>query len=94
MNWCQTFFAVIKGYTTLNIFLLPIGFKDGGWLFSPLALIVSCTFETISAIKLSEAANKVKIYNYPDLVEYCFGSNIKILLQVIIGLLCFGFTFS
>ena len=80
MNWCQTFFAVIKGYTTLNIFLLPIGFKEGGWLFSPIALIIACTFETLSAIKLSEAAHKVKIYNYPDLVEYCFGSNTKVLL--------------
>jgi amino acid permease len=70
--------ALIKGYTTMNIFLLPIGFKAGGWLFSPIVLIISCFFETLSAIKLSEAAHKVKIYNYPDLVEYCFGKGWKV----------------
>ena len=63
----------------MNIFLLPIGFKNGGWLFSPLVLILSCFFETVSAIKLSTAAHKVKIYNYADLVEYCFGKKVKVL---------------
>jgi amino acid permease len=79
----------VKGYTTINIFLLPIGFMNGGWLFSPIALIVSCFFETLGAIKLSEAAEKVKIYNYPDLVEYCFGKTAKVCFDVIIGILCF-----
>lgn len=78
----------------MNIFLLPIGFKAGGWLFSPIALIISCFFETLSAIKLSEAAHKVKIYNYPDLVEYCFGKKWRVFFQVLIAILCFQFTFG
>jgi len=64
MNGYQTFFAIIKGYTTLNIFLLPIGFRDGGWLFSPLILIVSCFFETVCALKMCEIAHAIGIYNY------------------------------
>lgn len=51
-SW-QTFFALIKGYTTLNLFMLPIGFKNGGWLFSPLILIFCATFEIIGAVKIS-----------------------------------------
>ena len=74
MNGFQTWFAIFKGYTTLNIFCLPIGFKEGGWLFSPLVLMLACFVESMSAIKLSQAAHSVKIYNYPDLIEYCFGN--------------------
>ena len=58
MSACMTFFAIMKGYTTVSLFSLPIGFKYGGWLFSPLILIWSCFIETYSAIKLSEAANE------------------------------------
>lgn len=53
MNGFQTWFAIFKGYTTLNIFCLPIGFKEGGWLFSPLVLMLACFVETMSAVKLS-----------------------------------------
>lgn len=94
MNCCETYFALIKGYTTMNIFLLPIGFKNGGWLLSPIVLIISCFFETLSAIKLSSAAHKVKIYNYPDLVEYCYGKGWRVFFQILIAILCFQFTFG
>ena len=64
MNCCATFFAILKAYTSMNVFILPIGFKEGGWLFSPIVLIVSCFFETLSAYKLAQAANKLQIFNY------------------------------
>ena len=57
MTPLQAFFAIIKGYTTMNIFMLPIGFKQGGWLFSPIMLLISAVFEATCAIKLAEAAN-------------------------------------
>lgn len=52
MGCCSTFFAILKAYTTMNIFALPIGFKCGGWLFSPIVLIVACFFELVCALKL------------------------------------------
>ena len=73
----MTYFAIIKGYTTISLFTLPIGFKYGGWLFSPLILIFSCVVETISAMKLSQAANATGIYSYTDLVEFAFGKTVK-----------------
>jgi Na+/proline symporter len=77
MDAFQTYFAIIKGYTTMSLFTLPIGFKEGGWLFSPLVLVFSCFIETTSAIKLCQAAYKTKIYSYPDLVEYSYGKGIR-----------------
>ena len=72
-----SYFAIIKGYTTMSIFTIPIGFKYGGWLFSPLILIFVCFFETTMAIKLSNVAHHVKIYHYPDLVEYAYGKTVR-----------------
>ena len=89
MGSFATFFAILKAYASLNIFVMPIGFKEGGWLFSPFALIVACFFEGTCAIKLCTAAHLVKIYNYPDLVEYTFGKNIKIIFSIAQALLNF-----
>ena len=78
----------------MNIFMLPIGFKHGGWLFSPIMLLISATFEATSAIKLAQAAKQVGIYSYTDLVEFCFGRNVKNFFQILIAVLSFQFTFS
>jgi amino acid permease len=77
-----TIMSIIKCYCTMNIFVMPIGFKLGGWLFSPIALIVVCFFATIGALKLCTAAHSLKIYNYPDLVEYTFGKNYKLIFSI------------
>ena len=94
MTPLQAFFAIIKGYTTMNIFMLPIGFKNGGYLFSPIMLIISATFEATCAIKLASAANQVGIYQYTDLVEFALGRKFKNVFQVLIALMSFQFTFS
>ena len=94
MGNITTFFAIIKGYTTFSIFTLPIGFKYGGYLFSPLILILVCFFETTMAIKLSKVAYSYKIYHYPDLVEYAFGKSVRYIFQVTVAILHFHLTFT
>lgn len=94
MSTLTTFFAVMKGYTTINIFTLPIGFKYGGWLFSPCLLVLACFFETTTAVKLTEAAHLVRIYSYPDLVEYCFGKGVRYVFQVLVAFLHFQFSLT
>lgn len=80
MNACETYFAILKGYTTVSIFALPIGFKYGGWLFSPCILIFSCFVECTLAIRLSLVANKVQIYSYPELTQFILGKPYSIAL--------------
>lgn len=94
MGNVTTYFAIMKGYTTLNIFTLPIGFKFGGWLFSPIILIFVCFFETTMAIRLSWVAHHVKIYHYPDLVEYAFGKRVRFFFQIVVACLHFSFSFT
>ena len=52
MSACMTYFAIMNGYTTMSIFSLPIGFRYGGWLFSPLVLLLACFVETFAAVRL------------------------------------------
>ena len=80
MGMVTSYFAIIKGYTTINIFILPIGFKDGGWLFTPIILIFAALFECICAILLTQAARKTGIYVYTDLVEFAFGKPFRIFI--------------
>lgn len=37
----DTFFALIKGYCAIVILILPKGFQNGGYIFSPIMLILS-----------------------------------------------------
>mmetsp|Transcript_9583 Transcript_9583/g.16100 ORF Transcript_9583/g.16100 Transcript_9583/m.16100 type:complete len:84 (-) Transcript_9583:158-409(-) len=74
--------------------MLPIGFKNGGWLFSPLILVVCCFFETVGAIKLSQCALMTNIFTYQDLVEYAFGGNARILISIVVSILSFQFTLT
>ena len=82
MGCFSTFFAILKAYTTLNVFTIPIGFKCGGWLFSPIVLIIACFFEMTTALMLTESAHEVGIYNYPALVGYALGTNYMAVFSV------------
>ena len=54
MDMGQAYFALIKAYCAINVLLLPKAFKNGGWLLSPLSLMVACVFEATCAIKLAQ----------------------------------------
>jgi hypothetical protein len=94
MNACMTYFAIVNGYTTISIFTIPIGFKYGGWLFSPLILLWACFVETFAAIRLIQAAQAVEIYQYTDLVEYSLGRTFKQFFQIMIAMLHFGYSMA
>ena len=53
MNTIQAYFALMKAYCAINVLLLPMAFRNGGWALSPCSLIVACIFEATCAIKLS-----------------------------------------
>lgn len=78
MSPCQAYFAIIKAYCAINVLLLPKAFRNGGYLFSPACLIISCIFECTCAIKLSQCAQLPAMRNlpsltYPDVVLLALG---------------------
>ena len=60
----KTFLALIKGYCAIIILILPKSFVSGGYLMSPLILIISSFLTTICALKLVETGLKTKIMSY------------------------------
>jgi len=76
MNSCQAYFALLKAYCAINVLLLPKAFKNGGWFLSPIALIISCTFEGTCAIKLSQCGNFTGMISYTDIVDLALGRRV------------------
>ena len=94
MNSFQAYFALLKAYCAINVLLLPKAFKNGGYVLSPIALIISCTFEGTCAIKLSQCGNFTGMISYTDIVNRAFGSRIQGVFQGIIAVVQFQFTIS
>jgi len=94
MNACMTYFAIVNGYTTISIFTIPIGFKYGGWLFSPIILAWACFVETFAAVRLIQAARECQIFQYTDMVEYSLGKTYKQVFQIMIAVLHFFYCLS
>ena len=42
-----TFFTLVKGFVATGVLFLPKGWRNGGWLFSSSALVMSCIFSSI-----------------------------------------------
>ena len=55
----KTFFTLIKGFIGTGILFLPKGFENGGYLFSPIALLFAgaltcyCTTKLLAARKVN-----------------------------------------
>mmetsp|Transcript_32233 Transcript_32233/g.49316 ORF Transcript_32233/g.49316 Transcript_32233/m.49316 type:complete len:157 (+) Transcript_32233:722-1192(+) len=94
MNSLQAYFALLKAYCAINVLLLPKAFKNGGYLLSPIALIISCTFEGTCAVKLSQCGNFTGLISYTDIVNRALGPKVQKWFQAIIAVVQFQFTVS
>ena len=89
MGTIKTFFAILKAYCAINVLLLPMSFTEGGYIVSPLAMLVGCLFETNSAVKLSKIAIKYQMFTYPAVAEKAIGKTGKTVVRVLIALASF-----
>ena len=85
LSTCETFFALLKGYCAVGIIYAPKAFQNGGFIFSPIVLIISGILSTICAIKLINVGKERKIFNYGLIVERVFGARAKIYLDIMIA---------
>ena len=56
MSNIRTYFALVKAYMAIGILLTPRSFVNGGYVLSPLALIVATAFECFSSMRLVNVA--------------------------------------
>jgi len=64
----QTYIALIKGFSTLSVMMIPKAFQTGGVFISPVIETTLCTILGFCAFKLVECGERLKIYNYGELV--------------------------
>ena len=92
MGTTQAFFAILKAYCAINVLLLPLSFRDGGYILSPFAMAFACFFEALSASRLTTVANKYKIYSYPLLMEKAMGRKGLLVARIALALAHIQFT--
>lgn len=59
MNAFETYIALIKGYCALMILVLPRAFGRGGYVFSPIVMMLSGAVQMYCALKLVTAGQKL-----------------------------------
>ena len=69
MDRCQTFFALCKSYCSINVLLIPKSFHNGGYLLSPIAIVIGGLLQAICAVKLSQCALAIKKASYSDIAK-------------------------
>ena len=94
MTAFQTFVSIIKAYCCLMILVLPRSFARGGYLLSPLAMVMSASLQCYSAVKLVGVANHFGIMSYSLIAYKVFGTKGKIALDIMVALTQFTFAIS
>ena len=75
----MTFITLIKGFVCAGILYLPKNYYNGGYIFSPLALVLSCIFTAIWLIKLLKSRDACLANSFEDIgfkAAGRFGKNI------------------
>ena len=75
---------MLKAYCAINVLLLPRSFVNGGYLLSPIILVVACTFEATCAVSLCQIALHYGIYDYPKIAERAMGPKGRNLVRVLL----------
>ena len=60
MGPVKTFFTLIKGFVATAVLFLPKGFKNGGYIFSPVALTASAILTFYCAVLLLRVRDKAR----------------------------------
>jgi len=94
MTAFETYVALIKGYCALMILVLPKSFTHGGYVFSPICLLLSATIQVVAGIKLVNTGQSLGLTSYSLITLKVLGPKAKKLLDFMIAATQFSFTLS
>ena len=80
----KTFFTLIKGFVGTSVLFLPKGFKNGGYLFSPIVLTASSLVTLYCAMLLIKIRSKYK-GSFSDMGYRAFGKRGKLAVDLALG---------
>lgn len=82
----QTYFSLIKGFVCTGILYLPKNFKNGGWLWALVSMVLSFFLTLFCMIKLLECKAKTPNGSFSDIGMNAMGKKGKILVDVFLTL--------
>ena len=86
-----TCLTIFKGFVATAVLYVPLDFKNGGWLFTPITLIISLC-STLYCAKLLLAVNdRLGGGGYPEMGFKAYGKWGKILVEIVLVASQFGF---
>lgn len=94
MNAFETFIAIIKGYCTIMVLLLPRAFGRGGYVLSPIIMILAGALQMFCALKLVAAGKRLGLSSYSLIAFKALGHTGKVVLDIMIALTQFSFSLS
>lgn len=80
----ETYIALIKGYCATVILTLPRAFLNGGYMLSPVLMIVAATLTTLCVKQLVQTGIKYNIYCYSMIVDRILGASGRRILDFMI----------
>jgi proton-coupled amino acid transporter len=63
----QTYFSLLKGFVCTGILYLPKNFKNGGWLWALVAMVLSFFLTLVCMNKLLECKQKTPGGSFTDI---------------------------
>ena len=78
----KTFFTLMKGFIATAVLFLPKGFRNGGWLFSTIALICSAILTYFCAMLLLQIRSRYRGFSLSDIGRQAYGWRGKLAVDV------------
>ncbi len=82
----QTYFSLLKGFVCTGILYLPKNFKNGGWLWAFVSMVLSFILTLVCMIKLLECKQRTPGGTFSDIGMKAMGNKGKILVDVFLTL--------
>lgn len=86
--------AIIKGYCAVSILMMPVSFFNGGFVASPVTLLVAGFITLLCVNKLIECGLHYECYSFPKICELALGTVGKRMIDLMICLTQFSFAAS
>ena len=85
LSACETYIALIKGYSVLALLVTPRAFANGGYIFVAAIEIFSAILTTYCIMKLVDVGLYYDSFSYSSVVQKAFGKRIRFVLDLMIG---------
>ena len=87
----QTYFSLLKGFVCTGILYLPKNFKNGGWAWALVSMVLSFILTLVCMIKLLECKARTPGGRFSDIGMKAMGLKGKYLVDVFLTLAQLGF---